>query len=114
MALARARRERTFNYWPGFVDALSTMLLTIIFLLSVFMMAQFFLSRAASSKDAALVKLNAQIEELTQLLALERAGKSDSDNSLSAMQATLDSSEKEKSRLQGVVQSSSASLLNVG
>ena len=44
MALARARRFRTVDYWPGFVDALSTMLLMFTFLISVFMMAQFFLS----------------------------------------------------------------------
>ena len=44
MALARARRaQRSVDYWPGFVDALSTMLLVIIFLLSVFMLSQFFL-----------------------------------------------------------------------
>ena len=37
-ASARHRREPRLNYWPGFVDALSTMLLAIIFLLSVFML----------------------------------------------------------------------------
>ena len=63
---------RGVNYWPGFVDALSTMLLVIIFLLSVFMLAQFFLSREVTGKDTALAKLNQQIEELTSLLALER------------------------------------------
>src|SRR6266852_2513745 len=35
MALARARRDGGMNYWPGFVDALSTLILGIIFLLSV-------------------------------------------------------------------------------
>ncbi|MBV9219060.1 MAG: peptidoglycan-binding protein, partial [Methylobacteriaceae bacterium] len=110
MALARARRDRTFNYWPGFVDALSTMLLVIIFLLSVFMMAQFFLSRAATGKDAALQKLNAQIQELTQLLALERAGKSESEGNVAALQATLDATEKEKAKLQGEAESSSTAL----
>ena len=72
MALSRGRRYEAVNYWPGFVDALSTMLLVIIFLLSVFMLAQFFLSREVSGKDEALAKLNQQIEELTNLLALER------------------------------------------
>src|SRR5450755_146899 len=114
MALARARRDRSVNYWPGFVDALSTMLLTIIFLLSVFMMAQFFLSRSASTKDAALIKLNNQIEELTQLLALERGSKSDADNNITALQSTLDASQREKSRLQSVVETNSQTLVNVG
>ena len=67
------RGRRSVNYWPGFVDALSTMLLIIIFLLSVFMLAQFFLSREVTGKDDALAKLNRQIEELTNLLALERS-----------------------------------------
>ena len=78
MALGRGRRTgRTFDYWPGFVDALSTMLLTIIFLLSVFMLAQYFLTREMSGKDTALQRLNRQIEDLTSLLSLERATKGD-------------------------------------
>ena len=52
-AVARTQL-RSVNYWPGFVDALSTMLLAIIFLLSVFMLAQFFLSREVTGKDTAL------------------------------------------------------------
>ena len=71
---ARARRRfESVNYWPGFVDALSTMLLVMIFMLSVFMLAQFYLSREVSGKDTAMAKLNRQIEELTNLLAMERA-----------------------------------------
>ncbi len=51
MALARARRSETgFNYWPGFVDALSTLVLSIVFLLSVFLVVQFFLSRKSPAK----------------------------------------------------------------
>jgi chemotaxis protein MotB len=104
MALARSRRGgRGFDYWPGFVDALSTMLLVIIFLLSVFMLSQFFLSRDVSSKDVALQKLNKQIDELTSLLALERAGKTDAQSALDALKATLATSEKERGRLQGLV-----------
>src|SRR5262249_31629656 len=63
MPLSRGRRYEPVNYWPGFVDALSTMLLVIIFLLSVFMLAQFFLSREVTGKDEALVRLQRQIEE---------------------------------------------------
>lgn len=102
MARAR-RRERGIDYWPGFVDALSTMLLTIIFLLSVFMLAQFFLSREVTGKDQQLTKLNKQIDELTQLLALERVLKGDAQNNLASLSATLDKSEKDKARLQGLI-----------
>ena len=100
MALSRSRRYEAVNYWPGFVDALSTMLLVIIFLLSVFMLAQFFLSREVSGKDEALAKLNRQIEELTNLLALERSQKSVDESKISALTATLDSAERAQKRLQ--------------
>ncbi len=104
MALARGRRAaRTIDYWPGFVDALSTMLLVITFLLSVFMLSQYFSTREVNSKDAALSRLNRQIEELTSLLALERAGKADAQASLAAINATLDASSKERDRLQGLL-----------
>ena len=70
-ACPRARRaQRPIDYWPGFVDALSTMLLVITFLLSVFMLAQFFLAREVTGKDTVLTKLNKQIAELTAQLAL--------------------------------------------
>ena len=109
MALARARRsQRGIDYWPGFVDALSTMLLVIIFLLSVFMLSQFFLSREVTGKDSALSKLNRQIEELTQLLSLEKLGKSDNQAELNALAATLEAANREKSRLQGQLQATDA------
>ena len=105
MALARSRRpQRTIDYWPGFVDALSTMLLVITFLLSVFMLSQFFMSRDVSSKDTVLSRLNRQIEELTSLLALERAGKSDTQSTLASLQSTLDAADKEKVTLEAQLQ----------
>ena len=75
MALARARRDAGMNYWPGFVDALSTLVLGIIFLLSVFVVVQFYLTQEVTGKDTALSRLNAQIMQLTELLALEKTGK---------------------------------------
>ncbi len=99
MALSRGRRYEPVNYWPGFVDALSTMLLVIIFLLSVFMLAQFFLSREVTGKDEALTRLNRQIEELTNLLALERTQKGADDTRIATLTATLQSAEREQKRL---------------
>jgi chemotaxis protein MotB len=115
MALARTRRrERHIDYWPGFVDALSTMLLVIVFLLSVFMLAQFFLSREVTGKDTALEKLNRQVEELTQLLALERAAKSESLSNVTTLTATLESKEQERAKLQGLIDSREAGLAAAG
>ncbi|OOG72562.1 putative lipoprotein YiaD [Ensifer sp. M14] len=104
MALARkGRSQRTIDYWPGFVDALSTLLLSIMFLLSVFVLAQFLLSREISGKDEVLTRLNSQINELTQLLALEKSGKQDLEDSLANLQASLSQSEGERSRLQALL-----------
>jgi chemotaxis protein MotB len=85
MALSRRRRTEEAPYWPGFVDAMAQLLLVITFLLSVFMIAQFLLARQISGQDSALGQLRAQIAELTQLLALEKAGKAESDAQLLAL-----------------------------
>ncbi|WP_144222805.1 peptidoglycan -binding protein [Mesorhizobium amorphae] len=108
MALARGRRSyRHIDYWPGFVDALSTLLLAIMFLLSVFVLAQFLLSREISGKDVVLNRLNAQINELTQLLALEKSNSQDAQDSLANLQASLSAVEAEKSRLQQLLDAGS-------
>ena len=75
MALARARRDGGMNYWPGFVDVLSSFILGIIFLLTVFVFVQFYLTQEVTGKDTALNRLNAQIAQLTELLSLEKTGK---------------------------------------
>ncbi|PTM94379.1 peptidoglycan -binding protein [Mycoplana dimorpha] len=101
MALARNRRsQRVVDYWPGFVDALSTLLLSIMFLLCVFVVAQFFMSREITGKDEVLDRLTSQVNELTQLLALEKSGKQDLEDTLANLQASLAESEGERSRLQ--------------
>jgi chemotaxis protein MotB len=69
------RRQRGgggLDAWPGYVDALSSLLMVIIFVLMVFVLAQGFLSVALSSRDRALDRLNRQVAELADLLALER------------------------------------------
>lgn len=101
MALSRNRRERNrVDYWPGFVDALSTLLLAIMFLLTVFVLAQSLLSQEITGKDAVLNRLNAQIDELTALLALEKTSRQDVEDNLASMQASLNAAETERSRLQ--------------
>ena len=75
-ALAR-RRQRATNIWPGFVDALATMLMVIMFLLMVFVLAQFFLGQALSGRDQALSRLQNQINELAGLLSLEKRSNKD-------------------------------------
>jgi chemotaxis protein MotB len=103
MALARGRRRPQQDYWPGFVDVLSTLLLVVTFLMSMFMVAQYFASQESSSKDTALSRLNKQISSLTELLALEKSRKKAVEDELAALSITLGTAEKEKARLQGLL-----------
>ena len=102
MALARSRRG--IDYWPGFVDALSTLVLGIIFLLTVFVVVQFFLSQDIAGKDTALSRLNAQIAQLTDLLSLEKTGKIDLEEQVARLNASLAAAESERERLLGAAE----------
>src|SRR3974377_1305756 len=99
MAPARARRDGGMNYWPGFVDALSTLILGIIFLLSVFVVVQFYLTQEVSGKDTALSRLNAQIAQLTELLSLEKTGKLSLEEQLAPIRSRLGGAEEGPGRL---------------
>src|ERR1700722_1428632 len=99
MALSRSRRDGGMNYWPGFVDALSTLILCVIFLLTVFMVAQFFLSQEVAGKDTALARLNAQISRLSDLLSLERTGKTNLEDEIAQLRASLSAAQGERDRL---------------
>ncbi len=102
MALARTSRMRGIDYWPGFVDALSTLVLGIIFMLTVFVVVQFFLSQEVTGKDTALSQLNAQIEELRRILAVEKGGKVDLEEQVNQLRATLATTEGERDRFRGL------------
>ncbi|WP_234054259.1 MULTISPECIES: peptidoglycan -binding protein [unclassified Xanthobacter] len=101
MALGRRGRDRHIDYWPGFVDALSTLLLVFIFLLSVFMLTQFFLTQEMTGKDNVLQRLQAQIRQLTELLSLERASGQNNETELAAVRASLEAAEAERDSLRG-------------
>lgn len=98
---ARSRRRVEANYWPGFVDALSSLLLVIIFMLSLFMLTQFFLGMEIQGRDTALSRLNSQIAELTDLLQLERANSDDLTSQIATLTATLASAQSDNTELQG-------------
>src|SRR5437016_4896266 len=98
MALARARRDSGMNYWPGFVDALSTLVLGIIFLLTVFVVVQFYLTQEVTGKDTALARLNAQIAQLTEMLSLEKIGKVNVEDQVTQLQSSLTAAEGERDR----------------
>ena len=91
MPLSR-RRLRSVNIWPGFVDALTSLILALIFVFVVFVVAQFTLSEVLSGRDEALRRLNRQIEELAQMLDLERKANADLRQSVAQLSAELQSS----------------------
>ncbi len=104
MAWARShRRGMGADHWPGFVDAMATLLLVVTFLLSIFMLVQHFITQEASGKDTILLRLNRQLAQLTELLALERSGKKSLEDEVASLNATLTSSASEKKRLQGLL-----------
>ena len=103
MAGLRAARRTPLNYWPGFVDALSTLVLAIVFLLSIFMLGQFFLAREISGRDTVLERLNRQLAELTDLLALERGKARELAENVENLQAGLSAGIAERGRLQSEI-----------
>ena len=89
----RAHRQlRTVNIWPGFVDALTSLVLAFIFVLLIFVIAQFTLSEVLTGRDEALKRLNRQIAELADVLSLERKANADLRLSMAQLSAELQSS----------------------
>ena len=86
-----ARRSRTqeTNIWPGFVDALAALLMVIIFVLMIFIVAQFYLTQLLSGRDNDLAKLQGQILELGELLSIEKTTNSKLANNINRLNASL-------------------------
>ena len=72
MASIAKRAQRGFNVWPGYVDALSALLMVVIFLVLIFSVTQFLLSQILSGQESELVDLHRQLQELTTELGLEK------------------------------------------
>lgn len=89
MALNKIRRKHVDYTWPGFVDALSSLLMVIIFVLMIFVLSQFFLSQKMNGQDEALVKLKTNLIELSELLSIERNATTELTNSLTIFENKL-------------------------
>jgi chemotaxis protein MotB len=102
MARGRSRRGGEFGeFWPAYVDVLSTLLLVVTLLMSIFMIAQYFSAEEVSGKDSALKRLTRQITELTSMLSLEKSKSQSSQDELAALQASLSSLKTENQKLTG-------------
>lgn len=98
-SLARRSRSPTADIWPGFVDALATLLMVIIFLLTVFVLAQFLLSELLAGRDEALKRLETNIAELTEVLGMERRANVELRGTVARLSSDLQTSNAERDRL---------------
>ena len=87
-----SRNQHRTDIWPGFVDALAALLMVIIFLLMVFVIAQFFLNDALTGRDEALERLQVQVSDLADLLSLERQANEELRASTAKLSAELQAS----------------------
>src|SRR5215469_8055144 len=100
MAIApRNPRRSSIDIWPGFVDALAQLLMVIIFILLVFTAGQFYLSEVLSGRDQALQRLQRQVNELGDLLAMEQRAKEDLQTSAADVSSQLKASLAERDQL---------------
>jgi chemotaxis protein MotB len=99
MPMSRSAARRSLNVWPGWVDALSTLVMVIIFVLMVFVIAQTYLSAALTGREQALQRLTQQVSELAELLALERKANTDLRSNIGDISAELQASIKTRDEL---------------
>ena len=101
--MARGRSKRGAGeygeFWPAYVDVLSTLLLVVTMLMSIFMIAQYFVAQESSGKDTVLRKLNRQISELQNILSLEQDKGRKSDDELAVLRETLSTLKGENEKL---------------
>lgn len=95
---ARRRKEAHWDIWPGYVDALATLLMVIIFILLTFVMAQMYLTDAVSNRDEAIDALNRKVRILDTNLIDEKGRLKEAAAQIEAIQAALDATEKDKDR----------------
>ena len=97
---SRRQRRSTINIWPGFVDALSQLIMVIIFVLLVFTAGQFYLTDALSGRDTALKQLTLQLNQLTDVLSLEKASNADLKLNLSKLNQDLQATQAQRDSAQ--------------
>ena len=112
MALARignARRVENFT-WPGFVDALATLLMVIIFVLMVFVLIQVNLAYRVSGQDTTLGEMRQQLASLGELLNIERRASADLAANLAQITNQLNASNANRDELQAQLASVQAAI----
>ncbi len=93
MSRRRSNGTNGLEAWPGYVDALSTLLMVTIFVLLVFVLAEAFLSTALRGSDNTISQLKEQIAELTQSLSMESSKDATLSQELASLNAQLASTQ---------------------
>ena len=105
-----SRRRRGIDFWPGFVDALSSLLMVLIFMLLIFTIGQFVLSDALSGRDKALAQLNAELAQLAKALSMEQSAKTTALTQVNELSASLAQTGNERDALRLSLDDTSAAL----
>ena len=97
--MARLARRRPLDFWPGFVDALASLLMVMVFVILIFVIGQFVLADAVSGRDRAISQLNAELAALAQTLSLTQDARERADIKVGELSASLATSEREREAL---------------
>jgi chemotaxis protein MotB len=96
---SKRRSRSTINVWPGYVDALSALLMLIIFMLMIYVVSQLYLSQVLSDRDSELARLNSRLQEISGLLGLEQEQTEALEEAMSALQADYGEALEERAEL---------------
>lgn len=99
MAAISRRRDGADYTWPGYVDALTTLLMVLVFLLSIFSVAQFTLSTVLTNRESAIDTLNRQIADIASQLSLEKRSAEDLQKDVSRLTLLSRQLQTERERL---------------
>ncbi|ENO98933.1 peptidoglycan -binding protein [Thauera phenylacetica] len=93
--MARLARRRPLDFWPGFVDALASLLMVMVFVILIFVIGQFVLADAVSGRDRALAQLNAELAALAKTLSLEQTARERAEVKVGELSASLGAAQRE-------------------
>ena len=99
MTVMTRRTRYTIDIWPGFVDALASILMVFIFMLLIFVLAQFFLTDTLEGRNQALSQLSQGINQLFDVLSLERKKSTELQDSVDALTSRLEATLTERDSL---------------
>jgi len=108
---SRRRSRSNINVWPGYVDALSALLMLVIFMLLVYVVSQLYLSQTLSDRNSELASLNQRLNEISQLLGLEQDKSEALEQQMLTVQSSFSDSQAQNEDLQDRLEASRNQLM---